>query len=201
MIVWLIVILAVVLLDQVSKILVVNFLDRSASLDIIKGVFRFTYVENEGAAFGMLSDNRWVFMIISTLAIAGLLVYLWKFRPESKWACVAISFLIGGGIGNMIDRVRLGYVIDFLDFCALPKLWMWVFNVADAFVCVGGGILFVWCVVSLVQETRASVKKKKESCTEASADSETSVQAEQISDGAGSTENTDGIDSTDDKQE
>ena len=60
----------------------------------------------------------------------------------------------------MIDRVRLGYVIDFLNFCAFPNLWMWIFNVADAFVCVGGGILFVWCLVSIVQEGKAAKEKK-----------------------------------------
>ena len=176
MIIWLGVILAVILFDQITKMLVVNFLDRNTSFDIIDGVFRFTYVENEGAAFGMLSDNRWVFMIISTLAIAGLLVYLWKFRPESKWACVAVAFLIGGGIGNMIDRVRLGYVIDFLDFCAFPKLWVWVFNVADAFVCVGGGILFVWCVVSLVQEARAGALKKEQTVSDTCGESKQSTE-------------------------
>ena len=160
--IWLLVILGSVVLDQVSKILVENFLQPVGSITLIDGVFRFTYVRNKGAAFGMLSDNRWVFMIISTVAIIAMLIYLWKFRPKSLWACAAISMIIGGGIGNMIDRVRLGYVIDFLDFCAFPNLWVWVFNVADAFVCVGGGILFVWCVVSIIQEGRDAKVKKSE---------------------------------------
>ena len=161
MIIWLAIILGSVVLDQLSKILIVKFLDPNAPLVLIDGVFSFTYVQNEGAAFGMLSDHRWVFMIISTVAIAAMLVYLWKFRPDSKWACTAVSFIIGGGIGNMIDRVRLGYVIDFLDFNALgEEIWPWVFNVADAFVCVGGGMLFIWCVVSLVKDFKTSSKSK-----------------------------------------
>ena len=172
MLIWILVIIGVVALDQGTKILVMNFLDRDEPLEIIKGVFRFTYVENRGAAMGMFSDNRWVFMIISTLGIILMLVYLWKFRPESKLACASLSMIIGGGIGNMIDRlfykgtlpdtVGDNVVIDFLDFCAFPKVWPWVFNVADSFVCVGAGILMVWCVISIVNETKLEKQKKLE---------------------------------------
>ena len=91
-------------------------------------------------------------MVLSVVAIAALLIYLWKWPPDSKWACVAISMIAGGGVGNMMDRVRLGYVIDFLDFYLFPEIWPWVFNVADACVCVGGAILFVWCIVELIAE-------------------------------------------------
>lgn len=154
-----------VVVDQLTKRLVVAFLAERGSVDVIPGVLRFTYVENDGAAFGMLSEHRWVFMVISTVAIVAMLIYLWKFRPTSQWACWGISLIIGGGIGNMIDRIYLDYVIDFIDFCAFPKLWAWVFNVADACVCVGAGILCVWCVASLISETKAA-KKKKETSSE-----------------------------------
>ena len=127
---------------------------------MIPSVFRFTYVENDGAAFGMLDDHRWIFMVVSSVAIVGLLIFLWKFSPDSKWVKVGISLIIGGGIGNMIDRLALGYVIDFLDFCAFPKVWPWVFNGADSFVCVGGGIVFVWCLVSIIQEAKQSKQKQ-----------------------------------------
>ncbi len=156
--IWICVIAGSVLLDQVTKRLAVAFLTDGASVDVIPGIFRFTYVENRGAAFGMLADHRWVFMIISTLAIVGLFVYLWKYAPASPWARCALAMIIGGGIGNMIDRVALNYVIDFLDFCAFPEIWPWVFNVADAFVCVGGGILFVWCAVALIREQKNQKK-------------------------------------------
>ena len=149
-------------MDQVTKVFATKLLAGGEPFELIDGVFRFTYVENKGAAFGMLADNRWVFMIISTVAIGALIVYLWKFRPESKLACAALSMIIGGGIGNMIDRVFLGYVVDFLDFCAFPSLWMWVFNVADAFVCVGAGMLMLWLVLETVREIKA---KKNASVT------------------------------------
>ena len=152
---WLLISLGVVVADQLTKWLTVSFLEVGESVAVIPSVLNFTYVQNRGAAFGMLADRRWVFMIISTLAIGALIFYLWKFRPDSPWGCVALSLIIGGGIGNMIDRVALSYVIDFIDFCALGDLWVWVFNVADACVCVGGGILFVWCLVSIIRDARA----------------------------------------------
>ena len=154
MLYWLIVIFALVVVDQVTKMFAVHLLTPGQSVDLIDGVFRFTYVENRGAAFGMLSEHRWVFMIISVVAIALLLVYLWKYTPDSRLACMAICMIIGGGIGNMIDRVKLGYVIDYLDFCAFPELWKWVFNVADAFFCVGGGMLVLRLKLSMVKEAK-----------------------------------------------
>ena len=157
---WIIVIAAAVVVDQVSKILVIKYLKDIVSVELIPGVFRFTYVENRGAAFGMLSDNRWVFMIISTVAIAALIVYLWKFRPDSILACMALSLIAGGGIGNMIDRVALGYVVDFIDFCAFPTIWMWVFNIADACVCVGAGLLVLWLILSMIEDSKQAKAQK-----------------------------------------
>ncbi len=157
------IIAGVVVLDQVTKRLVVAFLNPDVPFDIIKGVFRFSYVENEGAAFGILNEHRWVFMVISTLAIAALIFYLWKYRPKSRLACTALAFIIGGGIGNMIDRVALGYVIDFLDFCAFPKVWRWVFNVADAFVCIGAGMLILWLILDIIKGSGRETAVKAES--------------------------------------
>lgn len=160
MIAWIIIIAALVVVDQVTKLMAVRLLTEGQSTDVISGIFRFTYVENRGAAFGMFSEHRWVFMIISTVAIVALFVYLWKFRPESRFACMAISMIAAGGIGNMIDRIFLGYVIDFFDFCAFPEVWPWVFNFADVCVCVGGGMLALWLVISIVKETKAEKLKK-----------------------------------------
>lgn len=162
MLIWIVVIVASVLADQLTKQLVVNFLDREEPLYIIKDVLRFTYVENRGAAFGMLDDHRWVFMIISTVAIVGLTFYMWKFCRESKLLCFGLSLIIGGGIGNMIDRIFLGYVIDFIDFCAFPEIWMWVFNVADAFVCVGAGLVILYLMIDVVKETKKKAAKQSE---------------------------------------
>ena len=163
MIAWILIIVGVVLFDQVSKMLVVEFLDRDTPFVIIEGIFRFKYSENRGAAFGSFDEQRWVFMIASIVGIIGLCIYLFVFKPKSKLACTAVSMIIGGGIGNMIDRTfRVGeifegekVVVDFLDFYAFPNVWNAIFNVADSFVCVGAGLLIFWCILSMIQESKA----------------------------------------------
>ena len=174
MLVWILVIAAVVILDQVSKIIMMRIIPNEGDyITIIKGFFggedffRLSHVRNTGAAFGMFSaeNERWIFIVISIIGIAALIFYLFKFRPKSKWACAAISMIIGGGIGNMIDRCfRVGdvggeqrhYVFDFIDF---KGIWSYVFNVADAFVCIGAGILIIWCVYSLIVDIKNDKKK------------------------------------------
>ncbi len=128
-----------ILLDQLTKALAVRYLLPIDTFPIWDGVLHLTYVENRGAAFGMLADNRWVFMIVSTVAIAALAVWFFFFIKKPTYlTTVAISMIISGGIGNMIDRVAIGYVVDFVDFRLINFA---VFNVADIFVCVGAGLL------------------------------------------------------------
>ena len=163
MIGWILMIAGVVLLDQVSKMLVVAFLNRETPLVIIEGILRFKYSENRGAAFGSFDEHRWVFMIASIVGIVGMCVYLFVFKPKSKLACTALSMIVGGGIGNMIDRtLRTGeifegekVVVDFIDFYAFPNIWNAIFNVADSFVCVGAGLLILWCILSMIEESKA----------------------------------------------
>ncbi len=155
-----------VALDQISKYLVVINMELYESVDVIPGIFRFTYIQNRGAAFGSMADNRWLFMVLSTVAIVAILVYLFWKRPSNKLVLASIILIVSGGIGNMIDRISLGYVIDFLDFCAFPNLWMWVFNVADAFVCIGAGLLALWMILDTVREYKAEKAAKLSSSTE-----------------------------------
>ena len=164
------IVFGIVFFDQLSKWLVVIFLKGNDSAVIIDNIFQFTYLENRGAAFGMLSEHRWVFLIISTVALVGITVYMFKYRPESKLAYVAVSFIVGGGIGNMIDRIWLGYVIDFIDFCAFPKIWSYVFNVADSFVCVGAGLLILYMILITVDEMKKEKIKKFEASKDENAD-------------------------------
>ena len=153
-------------LDQLTKYLVVSNMALHESIDIIPGVFRFTYIQNDGAAFGSLDNARWVFMILSTVAIIGILIYMFWKKPQNKLMLSALILIVSGGIGNMIDRIALGYVIDFLDFCAFPKVWMWVFNVADSFVCIGAGLLILWLVLDMIREHKAEKAKKAQSTSE-----------------------------------
>lgn len=162
MYIWIIFMLLGVFLDQISKYLVVLYMDLHQSVEIIPGVFNFTYIQNEGAAFGSMTNSRWVFMIMSSIMIIGILVFMFWKKPKSKLLLSALTLIVAGGIGNMIDRIRLGYVIDFLDFCAFPKLWMWTFNVADSFVVVGAGLMILWMILDTVRDRKAEKSKNSE---------------------------------------
>ena len=147
-------------LDQLSKYLVVANMELYESVDIIPGVLRFTYIHNDGAAFGSMDEQRWIFMVLSSVAIIGILVYLFWKKPQNKLLLSSLILITGGGIGNMIDRVALGYVIDFIDFCAFPKIWMWIFNIADSCVCVGAGLLMLWLILDMIREYKSEKAKK-----------------------------------------
>ena len=143
------IIVSVIVLDQASKLLVLTYLYED-EVAIIKDVLHFTYVENRGMAFGLLADRRWIFLVASVIGIGLVAFYLFKFTNRTL-SRVALSMIVGGGIGNMIDRLRLGFVVDFIDFCAFD-FWVWVFNIADAAVCVGAALFMLDLILELVGE-------------------------------------------------
>ncbi|MBE6585164.1 MAG: signal peptidase II [Ruminococcaceae bacterium] len=157
MFLWIAIMVVVVFLDQITKYLTILFLKPIDTLPIIKDVVHLTYVENTGAAFGMMKNQRWLFMIISTVAIVALLIYLFKKKTQSKLENLSIAFIVGGGIGNMIDRIFLGYVVDMIDFRLINFA---VFNVADSFVCVGAGLLMLYILVTGVKEYKEEKARK-----------------------------------------
>ena len=156
------VILGIVGLDQLTKWLVLQNLPLGSSYEWIRKVVHFTYVSNEGAAFGILQNHRWVFLVVSSVAIVGLGIYLFGFCKQNWVVKISLAFLIGGGVGNMIDRLAFGYVVDFIE---LPWLWLPVinqyfpvFNVADSFVTVGVVIL----AVSMIRDAVREEKEKRQ---------------------------------------
>ncbi|MBQ5833428.1 MAG: signal peptidase II [Clostridia bacterium] len=151
------IIIVAVCSDQLTKWLAVIFLEGEADVVLWRDVLHFSFVRNKGAAFGMLQNQRWLFMVISTVAIVGLLIYLIRWKPKSIWVRLSIAMIIGGGIGNMIDRIFLGYVIDFIYFKLIDFP---VFNVADSFVTVGCGILVVYLFYDLICEMRREKQAK-----------------------------------------
>ena len=154
MILCLVITAAAVLLDQITKLLVVQNIAEGTFAQGLKGVFRLTYIENKGAAFGILSEHRWIFMVLSVIAIAAILFYLWKEKPQSMLVRLSLGMILGGGIGNMIDRIFRGAVVDFID---LEFMRFYVFNVADSFVCIGCALLILYLILSEIRED----KKKK----------------------------------------
>ncbi len=152
------VILGGIALDQITKILVLRFMTLGQSIVLIPGVLNLTYIQNRGAAFGMLSEHRWIFMIISTVAIIGICVYLFGFCKERMMLKVGLALIISGGIGNMIDRTAYGFVVDMIDFC-LFDFWKWIFNVADACVCIGAGVVILSLILDITREAKEKNQK------------------------------------------
>ncbi len=149
--------IGVIFLDQVSKWLAVVFLEGSAPVPVIDWFIRFRYTRNTGAAWGMFGEEneRWIFMTLSVIAIVAVLLYMFIAKPKSPLLCTALAFVCGGGIGNMIDRVAYGYVVDFLEFTFMDFP---IFNVADSFVCIGAAMLMLYLVLDTVKEYKNGKK-------------------------------------------
>ena len=130
-----------VAIDQISKFLTVKFLRPIESIEVIKGIFSLTYVENRGAAFGILQNARWIFIIATIIAIICMVVYKIKYKPTEKTVNIALCLVLSGAVGNMIDRIMHGFVVDMLEvtFIDYP-----VFNVADCFVVIGAILLAIY---------------------------------------------------------
>ena len=143
MILWVSIIIASILLDQLTKLWTIENLALYESVEVIPYLFNFCHIKNPGAAWGMFSDNRWVFIVISSVAIIALPIFLYKYRKAPFLFGFSLSLIIGGAIGNMIDRLFApnGYVTDFIEFAFMDFP---VFNVADICVCVGAFMMFIY---------------------------------------------------------
>lgn len=140
-IIYALIVVFIIITDQISKVLAVKHLMPIDTFPIIKDVLHLTYVENRGAAFGILQDQRWIFIVVSVFMIILLAYVMIKFKKDfHPIMMTGLAFVVGGGIGNMIDRSLLGYVVDFIDFTLIDFA---VFNVADSFICIGVGLLIL----------------------------------------------------------
>jgi len=132
------VIIGVLVLDQLTKNLVLSSMNPNESIPILQGVFHLTYVQNTGIAFGLFQNANLLFGVLSALIIAGIVLYLPHIKKEGRAMHAAFGLLLGGALGNLIDRIYLGFVVDFLDFRVWP-----VFNVADSSVCIAIALLLL----------------------------------------------------------
>lgn len=156
------------LLDHLIKFLVRTFMEVGDSIPVIKGFFHLTYVLNDGMAFGMAGeDKRWIFMLMTPVALIGVIVYLVLFfKKLDTLSCVSLVMILMGGASNMVDRIFFihldptssglfdGRVVDMLDFCGI---WNAVFNVADSFVVVG---VFLFLFAFIMNDIKAAKAKK-----------------------------------------
>lgn len=146
-----------ILLDQLTKIWIVGLTGgiEGASLPVLPGVLDFTYVKNTGAAFGIFSGATWVLTVLTVIALAVLVFWVLKNKHKSLFFFISAGMVLGGALGNMIDRVFLGFVRDFIHF----NLPFAVFNVADAFVVVGAILL---CIYILFMDPEMKKKEQDE---------------------------------------
>lgn len=133
--------LLVVLVDQATKHFVVQHFAVGESVPVVENIFHWTFILNRGAAFGMLEGSRWLFVVIALAVIGGVLYLRKEIEQSGVLACMGAALFTGGAVGNLIDRALHGVVIDFFDF----RIWP-IFNVADIAICTGVGLI-IWSIL------------------------------------------------------
>lgn len=129
------------IIDQISKVIISSYIGLNSSVRVIKNFFYLTYTNNTGASFGILKNSRVLLIILSIIALLILLRYISTFK-ETKYNILGLGFLMGGIIGNLLDRVLFGYVRDFFNFYIIGYDFP-VFNIADIFIVLGVFILII----------------------------------------------------------
>lgn len=149
-------ILAAVLamIDQIIKYFVTIYLQPVGTVSVIDNLFKLTYVENRGVAFGMFSDMRWIFVAFTLILIIAIIIIMFTKQPKGTFLYICFALIIGGGIGNLIDRIFYGYVIDYLSISFFPP----VCNFADY--CITAGTVMLVIYVLFFSELLNSNSKK-----------------------------------------
>lgn len=134
-----VIIVAIVILDQTVKHLIVGAIKLNDNISVVDGILSLAHIRNYGAAWSILLGQIWFFVIISTVSLGLMAFFFWKFRNRPLYL-TGLSLMIGGTIGNFIDRLRLGYVVDMfqLDFINFP-----IFNVADCALTIGVAVILI----------------------------------------------------------
>ncbi len=141
--VYLLLIVAVMVLDRVVKIAVTTNMTPGESIPVLDPIFHITYVQNTGAAFSMLQGHPTLLIIIPGIVLAiGIIFVCAMAKSFNRIFLISVSLICGGGLGNLTDRIAQGYVTDMFDFRVFP-----VFNVADICVCVGCGLLVLYMII------------------------------------------------------
>lgn len=153
------IIIAGIAIDFFSKRIAANNMVLHQSIPLWEGVLHITLIHNYGAAFGMMSGSRWIFITVSVAAIIAFCSYLVFTKSKRPLWLYSLALMAAGGIGNMIDRVWLGYVVDFIDFTLIDFA---VFNIADSFICVGAGLMMLDLVLDMIATSKEAKRENKE---------------------------------------
>jgi signal peptidase II len=149
----------VVALDQLTKWLIYFNLPIGEVAFGIDGLFEITHIRNDGMAFGLLDEHRWIFIVASIIGICVISVYLFRFSSDNRFTKIGLALVIGGGLGNMVDRIVLGEVVDMIHVTIFNDFFPYVFNVADSCVCVGVGMAIVGIVYDIIKEAKSKKAK------------------------------------------
>ena len=141
-------------IDQIIKYFIITDLKPVGTVNVWGDVFKLTYVENKGVAFGMFQGMQWIFIVLTAVLLGAIIFYMFKKRPQSKFFYVTVALIVGGGIGNLIDRVAYNYVVDYLSFSFFPP----VCNFADYCITVGVVLLAVYLLFSSDKEKRGKLQ-------------------------------------------
>jgi signal peptidase II len=147
---YLIIALIVFLMDQASKYAVVKYMEIGDSIPLWEGVFHITSHRNAGAAFGILQNQRWFFLLITLIVLIGIILYLRRIYRTQKLLAYGLALIMGGAAGNFLDRLVTGEVVDFFDFTLINFA---IFNVADSAIVIGVGLIIL--------DTLLDMKKQK----------------------------------------
>ncbi len=136
-----------VIADQWTKHWAVATLQGNDPQWLLGGTLRFHYLENHGAAFGLLQGQTFLFALFTVVVVAGLLFFLWRYHKKTLWLAVAIGLILGGAVGNLIDRMSTGYVVDFIEVDLVAFFHFPIFNVADIGVTIGVFLLAILLLI------------------------------------------------------
>lgn len=139
-------------IDRLSKLFAVRMMYPGQSVEVIPKIFNITLVLNSGAAFGLFKDRAAFFIVISAFIITLIILYAWRQNMMAPSVAVSLGLILGGSLGNLVDRASFGYVIDYFDF----RIWP-VFNIADSAICVGVGILILGALTGHSRENASNI--------------------------------------------
>lgn len=140
--IYFVIVAGIILLDQIVKKIVVSNMYVGESIPLLEDFFHITYIHNKGAAFS-LWEQQWILLIAfpAIVMVVGLVCLFIKRKTWDKLYLLSIALICGGGLGNLIDRIIQGYVVDMFDFRVFP-----VFNIADIFICIGCGLMLIYVI-------------------------------------------------------
>ncbi len=133
----------IAILDQAAKLFAAGLLQSVKTFPLWNNIFHLTYVENRGAGWGIFSDHTWLLTLATIIIVIAAVSYVVVKKPKNPLFLTAFTFMIGGAVGNLIDRIRQGFVIDFFDFTLIDFP---VFNIADCFITIGAAIFVVYVI-------------------------------------------------------